>query len=184
MNYSNQFLIAMPSLLEAQFYHSVILVVEHNANGAMGVIINQPTDLTFTKIIEHFNIKPEDENNPLFDQQILRGGPLKKEHGFILHQGRGDWRATVPVGEDLGLTASRDIINAMVESKGPEQALIILGCAGWVSGQLEEEIRDNTWLTVPADPKIIFDCPYHERWQKAAHLIGVDVERLCEAGHA
>lgn len=179
---ANHFLIAMPSLFDRHFYRSVILMVEHSANGAMGVVINQPTDLPFNKIFEHFDIEINDER--FSGQKILRGGPLKKEHGFIVHQPLGAWRATVTINEQLGITTSRDILAAMVEDSGPEQALVILGCAGWTAGQLEEELKENIWLTVPADPAIIFDCPYHDRWNKAAGLIGVDVDRLCEAGHA
>jgi putative transcriptional regulator len=184
MSYSlaNHFLIAMPNLHDAHFYRSVVLVVEHNANGAMGVIINQPTELPFSKILDHFEIKTDDDY--FEEQKILRGGPLKKEHGFILHQPLGQWRATAIIDENLGLTTSRDILAAMVEKTGPEKSLVILGCAGWLSGQLEEEMRQNAWLSTPADHAIIFDCPHHERWHKAAGLIGVDVDRLCEAGHA
>lgn len=185
MNYSltNHFLIAMPNLQEQPFARSVILVVEHNVGGAMGLIINQPTDLHFSKILEHFELKIEDE--VLLSQKVLRGGPLKKEHGFILHRPIGHWRATVTIDENLGLTTSRDILAAMIAHEGPDESLIILGCAGWLPNQLEEEMRDNYWLSVPADPYILFECPYHERWHKAAGLIGIDVERLsCEAGHA
>jgi putative transcriptional regulator len=185
MNHSlaNHFLVAMPNLQEPPFYHSVILVVEHSGSGAMGLIINQPTDLPFAKILEHFELKMEDEI--LLTQKVLRGGPLKKEHGFILHRPIGHWRATVTIDENLGLTTSRDILAAMIAHEGPDETLVILGCAGWLPGQLEEEMRNNLWLSTPADPYILFGCPHHERWHKAAALIGVDVERLsCEAGHA
>jgi putative transcriptional regulator len=180
---NNHLLIAMPNLQEAPFYHSVILVVEHNPGGAMGVIINQPTDLPFAKILEHFELTLEDE--VLLSKKVLRGGPLKKEHGFILHRPIGHWRATVTINENLGLTTSRDILAAMLANEGPDETLIILGCAGWLPGQLEVEMRNNFWLSAPVDPYILFGCPYHERWDKAAGLIGVDLERLsCEAGHA
>ena len=185
MNHSltNHFLIAMPHLQEPPFYHSVILIVEHNVGGAMGLIINQPTDLPFAKILEHFELQIED--TALLSQKVLRGGPLKKEHGFILHRPVGHWRATVKISDHLGLTTSRDILAAMIAHEVPDEALIILGCAGWLPGQLEEEMRSNLWLSVAADPYILFGCPHHERWHKAAELIGIDLERLsCEAGHA
>ncbi|MFA6036626.1 MAG: YqgE/AlgH family protein [Legionellales bacterium] len=185
MNYSfnNQFLIAMPNLLEPPFAHSVILVVEHNSGGAMGVIINQPTDVPFAKILDHFELKMDDDT--LLTQKVLRGGPLKKEHGFILHRPIGHWRSTVTINENLALTTSRDILAAMIEHEGPDESLIILGCAAWLPGQLESEMRNNLWLSAPIDPYILFGCPHHERWDKAAALIGVDLERLsCEAGHA
>ena len=184
---SNHFLIAMPSLQDSHFHRAVVLLGEHNEGGAMGVVINHPTELPFSKILDHFDITTDDAS--LSGQKVLRGGPLRKDHGFILHQPQGAWKGMVPIADDLGLTTSRDILQAMVEEEGsaprPEQALVILGCAGWLPGQLEEEIRDNVWLSVPADPYILFECPYHDRWRQAAGLIGVDVERLSsEAGHA
>ncbi len=179
---TNHLLIAMPHLQEMPFYRSVIFVAEHNIGGAMGLIINQPTDLPFSKILEQFELTGENEG---LKRKVLRGGPLKKENGFILHHPQGHWRATVNIGEDLGLTTSRDILAAMVATEGPQDALIILGCAGWLPGQLEEEMRNNIWLSVKTDPYILFDCPYHDRWHKAAELIGVDIDRLsCAAGHA
>ncbi|MGA2654536.1 MAG: YqgE/AlgH family protein [Gammaproteobacteria bacterium] len=181
-SFKNQFLIAMPNLHEAPFHHSVILVVEHSAAGAMGLIINQPTDLPFAKILEHFELKID--NGDLLTKKVLRGGPLKKEHGFILHRPVGHWRSTVNINDNLGLTTSRDILAAMIGNEGPDESLIILGCSAWQPGQLEDEMRSNCWLSAPVDPYILFGCPHHERWDKAAGLIGVDLERLsCEAGH-
>lgn len=180
---ANHFLIAMPNLQDSNFYRSVILVVEHNSSGAMGLVINHPTDLPFAKILEHFDFEIEDK--ALLEQKVLRGGPLKKEHGFILHRPPGHWKSTVNINDHLGLTTSRDILAAMIAHEGPDEVLVVLGCTAWLPGQLEAEMRDNYWLTAPSDPYILFGCPHHERWHKAAALIGIDLERLsCEAGHA
>lgn len=180
---TNQFLIAMPNLLDPNFFHSVTYLCEHNQNGAMGIVINQPVDLTIGELIEQMNHQAPD--NAQANAPVFRGGPMDMERGFVLHEPLGQWEATMPVGHVIGLTTSNDIIAALAQGEGPEQCLIALGYAGWGAGQLEEEIRDNAWLNGPAEPAILFETPVEQRWEAAAALIGVDITQLSGmAGHA
>lgn len=180
---TNQFLIAMPKLLDPNFFHSVTYICEHNQHGAMGIVINQPVDLTLGELVEQMDYPaPSDE---LAARPIYRGGPVDTERGFVLHQPLGDWQATMPVGPEIGITTSNDIIEAMAKGAGPEHFLVALGYAGWGAGQLEEEIRDNAWLTGPMDPQLLFGDKREECWQQAVALIGVDIQHLSgDAGHA
>ena len=180
---TNQFLIAMPKLMDPNFFHSVSYICEHNQHGAMGIVINQPVDLSVGELIEQMEHPiPQAE---YVDQPVFRGGPVELERGFVLHQPLGNWEATMPVGADIGLTTSRDIIAALAENRGPARFLVALGYAGWGPGQLEQEIRDNAWLSGPMDPEILFSLPVEQRWQAAAALLGVDINHLSgEAGHA
>lgn len=180
---SNQFLIAMPRLMDPNFFHSVTYLCEHNQHGAMGIVINQPVDLSVGELIEQMK-HPAPETDYV-DAPVYRGGPVETERGFVLHQPVGDWEATMPVGKDIGLTTSNDIITALAEQRGPERFLVALGYAGWGAGQLEDEIRENAWLSGPMDPEIIFALPVEQRWEAAAALLGVDIHSLSgEAGHA
>jgi putative transcriptional regulator len=180
---SNQFLIAMPGLRDPNFFHSVTYICEHNQNGAMGIVINQPVDLTVGELMEQMDHEPPD--NALMESPVFRGGPVDVERGFVVHQPLGHWESTMPVAEQIGITTSNDIITAMAAGQGPDRFLVALGYAGWGAGQLEEEIRDNAWLNGPADPRILFDTPVEQRWEAAAALIGVDIHILSsDAGHA
>jgi len=180
---SNQFLIAMPNLLDPNFFHSVTYICEHNAQGAMGIVINQPVDMTVAELAEHVGEPPMPHEQGR--RSVYRGGPVESERGFVLHSPVGQWESTLPVADGLGVTTSSDIIHAMAEGRGPEKSLVALGYAGWGAGQLEAEIRENAWLNGPADHAIIFDIPAEERWTAAAALIGVDINQLSgDAGHA
>lgn len=180
---TNQFLIAMPNLLDPNFFHSVTYICEHNAHGAMGIIINQPVDLSVGELIEQMgHARP---GNRLANAPVFRGGPVDTERGFVLHQPEGHWESTLLIGGSIAITTSNDIITAMAEGRGPDRSLIALGYAGWGAGQLEAEIRDNAWLTVPAQADIIFESAIDQRWQAAAALLGVDLIYLTgDAGHA
>lgn len=180
---TNQFLIAMPNLLDPNFFHSVTYICEHNQNGAMGIVINQPVNLTIGELIEQMDHKAPAKL--LAGSQVFRGGPVDMERGFVLHEPLGSWEATMPGGDGIGITISNDIIAAIAQEQGPERYLIALGYAGWGVGQLEEEIRENAWLNGPVDKAVLFDTPVEQRWQAAAALIGVDINQLSgEAGHA
>ena len=180
---TNQFLIAMPNLLDPNFFHSVTYICEHNENGAMGIVINQPVDLTLGELITQ--IGTDRAPSDLFDQSVYRGGPVETERGFVLHQPIGDWDSTLPITDVIGISTSNDIIEAIAAGNGPKQCLVALGYAGWGAGQLEQEMADNAWLSGPADPEILFRTPDAERWKAAAASLGIDLDLLSgEAGHA
>jgi putative transcriptional regulator len=183
----NQFLIAMPTLLDPNFFHSVAYICEHNQHGAMAIVINQPVDLTVGELIEQ--MKHEAPKTALAERPVFRGGPVDVDRGFVLHmsshESDKEWESTLPVTDKISLTTSNDIIAAMAEGRGPEHSLVALGFAGWGAGQLEEEIRDNAWLNCPADISILFNTDIESRWEAAAQLIGIDIHQLTgEAGHA
>jgi putative transcriptional regulator len=181
-NFTNQFLIAMPALSDPNFFHSVTLICEHNADGAMGIVVNHPMDITLNAVFEHMQIA---SHEPVGDAPVYSGGPVQPDRGFILHQPVGDWSSTLRIGDEVAVTTSRDILEALAEGQGPERFLAALGYAGWGPGQLEQEIADNTWLTTPADSDILFALPAAQRWQAAARRLGVDLNLLSgEAGHA
>jgi putative transcriptional regulator len=180
---TNHFLIAMPGLADPNFHQTVTLICQHDDDGALGIIINRPIDLEIRDILEQMDIPSADAS--CANEPVFGGGPVQVERGFILHDESGDWGATLNVGEGLGLTSSRDILEAMAHNRGPRHYLVALGYAGWAAGQLEREISENAWLNGPADPDIIFRAPVEERWRRAAELLGVDLRLLSsEAGHA
>lgn len=180
---TDQFLIAMPSLMDPNFYHTVTYICEHNANGAMGIVINQPLEVSFSDVVEEMDISCDDPE--ILSEIIYNGGPVQPDRGFVIHQPLGEWDSTLRIGDDTALTASRDIIAAIAEGQGPERRLVALGYAGWGAGQLEQEITDNAWLTCPAEHEIIFQLPVDKRWEAAASLIGVDVKTISsDIGHA
>jgi putative transcriptional regulator len=180
---SNQFLIAMPTLADPNFFQTVTYISEHNANGALGLVINRPLGLSLGQLLEHLDITTD--RLDLATQPIYQGGPVQPEQGFVLHRPVGRWGATLRVTEDIGITTSRDILQAVAHGEGPEQLLVTLGYAGWGAGQLEQELVDNAWLFGPADPDILFQTPSDQRWQAAAALMGIDLTLLsAHAGHA
>ncbi|MBD3609977.1 MAG: YqgE/AlgH family protein [Gammaproteobacteria bacterium] len=181
---SNHFLIAMPALADPDFFHSVTYLCEHNEEGAMGIVVNRPHEFQLGELFRQLEITPEDP--ALTKLTVYHGGPVQPESGFVLHELTDDqWEATMSTSDGLGLTASKDIIEAIAHGKGPKNYLIALGYAGWGAGQLEEEIKQNTWLSGPATDNVIFDTPISQRWEAAASLIGVDLSLISnEAGHA
>lgn len=179
----NHFLIAMPTLEDPNFFHTVTYICEHNAEGALGIVINRPTDITLGEMLEQLSITPEPQLNTTVN--IYEGGPVQPEHGFLLHSPLGQWSATLPVTEQVALTTSKDVLEAIARGAGPERYLVALGYAGWGPGQLEEEMAANAWLSGPATPEILFDTPAEKRWEAAAALLGVDLRLLSnETGHA
>ena len=185
---TNHFIIAMPSLNDPNFEQSVSYICEHNNEGAMGVVINRPTDLTFTELCEQLDIEITDNdtaNYPIYD-----GGPVEVDRGFILHTPIGDWESTLEVTKDIGLTMSQDIIEAIAngyssDNNPPKHFIIALGYAGWSEDQIEDEIAANTWLNVPATDKILFNTPTENRWTAAAASLGINLQTLSsDIGHA
>jgi len=179
---SNQFLMAMPGRVEGSLAGSVIYVCEHTASGALGLVINRPTDLTLGSLFERLELELELE--PEKDSLVFFGGPVQTDRGFVLHAPAGEYTSSIQLGE-LALTTSRDVLQAVADGKGPARLLITLGYAGWGAGQLESEMAQNAWLNVSADPHIIFDVPPDERYPAALKLLGIDPLMLAgEAGHA
>ncbi len=178
----NQFLIAMPGVSDSIFTHSVTYICDHNEHGAMGVIINHPLSITLGDVFDQLNIRTRDETRQL---PVLAGGPVNSQQGLVIHRDEGQWESTMRINDEICLTASKDIVEAMAQAAGPKSAQLALGYAGWGSGQLEEELANNLWLTVAADSRIMFDIPPEQRWQTAAAQLGIDVNLVStHAGHA
>jgi putative transcriptional regulator len=179
----HHFLIAMPHMSDPGFAQTVTYLVEHNAEGAMGLVINRPNGLSLADIIEQLN--PELEASDACQAlPIFSGGPVQTERGFVLHPSGQQYQATLELGP-LGLSTSQDILIAIAQGQGPSQHLIALGYAGWDAGQLEAELAANAWLTCPADPHILFDLPAEQRLDAAAASLGVNLSLLSsQVGHA
>ncbi len=187
MALSNQFLIAMPGMADDAFSGAVIYLCEHNDKGALGLVINKPISLTLGNLFQKVELSlPDDE---LASRPVFYGGPVQTERGFVLHEpldAEGQhYNATLAVPGGLEMTTSRDVLEALSNGAGPKRVLVTLGYAGWAAGQLEEEIGRNGWLTVDAEPGIIFDTPVEQRYEKALALLGIDPRMLSQdAGHA
>lgn len=179
----DHFLLAMPGLSTGIFSQSITYICEHGESGAMGIVINQPLELTVGEIFEHLQINIV---NNFSDTPVLAGGPVQMDHGFVLHRNCDTrWESSLKVTDEIMLTTSRDILRAIAGGKGPEDHLIALGYAGWAAGQLEQELADNAWLTLPGDSDIIFSTSPEERLGAAAALLGIDMNLICgQAGHA
>jgi len=182
INLTSHFLIAMPAMSDPNFSRTLTFVCEHNERGALGIVVNRPIEVTLAALFKQVEIElPE---SALTTQPVFFGGPVQFDHGFVLHRPVGAWKSTLPVG-DIGLTTSRDILEAMARGQGPHEQLVALGYAGWAPGQLEDEIKRNGWLTVQADLDTIFQVPPEERYDAAMHLLGINAANLSEeAGHA
>ncbi len=183
---ADHFLIAMPGMLDPIFGGTVVYVCEHHEGGALGMIINRPTDMTMDVLFERLDLDLEiSPHAHLPSGPVMFGGPVQVERGFVLHAPSADYSSSLKVSDDVALTTSRDVLEAVAAGQGPERLLVTLGCAGWGAGQLEEEILRNGWLTVKADPAILFDLPVEERFSAAVHLLGISPTDLSgEAGHA
>jgi len=180
---ANHFLIAMPSLADPNFARSVTLICEHSEEGAMGIVINRLTDLHLRDIFEQLDIKADKPATA--ESAVYLGGPVQNNRGFVLHEPIGNWESTLSVTDTLGVSTSRDILEAIAHSRGPERFLVALGYAGWGAGQLEREITENSWLSAPASRDILFELQVEHRWKAAAQLMGIDLITLSgEAGHA
>ncbi len=180
---SNHFLIAMPSLEDPNFQRTVTFLCEHNADGALGIVINRPTDIRLGELLDHLETPAQD--NATAAHPVYMGGPVQRERGFVLHPPDDRWDSSLRVSDRVAVTTSRDILAAIAKGNGPEQFLVALGYAGWGAGQLEQEMADNAWLSGPADADVIFRRSNEERWRAAAALLGVDITLLSsDTGHA
>ena len=180
---TNQLLIAMPGMVDPNFSTTVTLICEHNEDGALGIIINRPLTLKLAGLFEQLSV--DDPDPDAAADPVLSGGPVGTERGFVLHGPEHSYENTLPVSNDIRLTLSRDVIDAMASGAGPDKSLVALGYAGWEAGQLEEEMLANSWLSVPATPELVFDVPFADRWNSAALSLGIDIARMSpDAGHA
>ncbi len=208
INLTHHFLIAMPGLHDENFSRSVVYLCEHSERGALGLVINKPSDLDMRGLFQKVDLpltRPD-----LADQLVLQGGPVHTERGFVLHESmrpmapeapaaaqaapasveadiddKGVYASTMAIPGGLEMTTSRDVLEALSSGAGPRKLLISLGYAAWGQGQLENEIAENSWLTVGADPEVIFDTPIEQRYERALALLGLQAWMLSpDAGHA
>jgi putative transcriptional regulator len=180
---TNQLLVAMPGLEDPHFAQTVTLVCEHGSRGALGIVLNKPLSMRLAEVLAQMKLPPQ---TPTVGEQIvLRGGPVHQDRGFVLHRPGGSWESTHRISDAIQVTTSRDVLVAMAKGEGPENAFIALGYAQWDEGQLERELRDNTWLTLPVSDDVLYDLPYEDRWSAAWRSLGVDVTKVSpRAGHA
>lgn len=175
----NHFLVAMPALDDEYFGRSVTYILEHNHEGAMGIVINQPSSMTFRELISQ-----SDENATIDDDKsdkiVVCGGPVHQDRGFVIHSTQVGWNSSAKVTPNIMVTTSKDILSVLGNSQGPERSMIALGYAGWGAGQLEQEIQANAWLTIEADEEILFNTPIHKKWQASVNKLGVDVWQLTQ----
>ena len=191
INLTNQFLIAMPGMVDPTFAGTVVYLCEHTDKGALGLVINKPVDIKLRNLFEKVELSLTRED--LAEEPVFFGGPVQTERGFVLHErvrsegAEGSpYSSTLAIaGAPLDMTTSKDVLEALAEGSGPKKLLVTLGYSGWGAGQLEDEISRNGWLTVGADPAIIFDTPVEQRYERAVSLLGIDPRMLSqEAGHA
>jgi len=188
INLTGHFLIAMPSLADPYFAKSVTFICTHSEEGAMGIVINRPTDMNYETLFDKINIKLED--TAIASSPVLFGGPVQPERGFVLHEPCGDWDSSIIINDKTALTTSKDILEAVAVGTGPKKLLFSLGYAGWTPNQLEQEIVQNSWLSVQAKDtdtlnKILFETPHEAQFNAAMSLLGFDPAMLSDiAGHA
>ena len=181
---TNQLLIAMPAMTDANFAQTVTLICEHSVDkGALGIVINKPLPMTLGEVLTQMKLEASDAT--IAARSVLRGGPVHRDRGFVLHRPGGRWDSSHAVSDSIQVTTSRDVLAAMARGEGPADAFIALGYAGWEAGQLEREMLDNAWLSMPVDEQILYQMPYEERWHAAFRRLGIDVGRISHiAGHA
>ena len=183
VNLTHHFLIAMPAMADPHFAHTLTYVCEHNKDGALGIVVNRPIDMKLSALFEQINVPLADR--ALRETLVHFGGPVQLDRGFVLHRPLGNWQSTLAIGDDMGLTTSKDVLEAVGRGDGPSDVFVSLGYAGWEAGQLESELAQNAWLTVQADAGVLFDVPPERRLPAAMQLLGIDLAQLSEdVGHA
>jgi putative transcriptional regulator len=186
-NLENNFLIAMPHLHDPYFSNTVTYLWKHSEEGALGIVVNKPSRMRVTELLKELrmSIDSTEQRDKLYAERVLSGGPVEKHKGFILHDAEREWEYTLPLNAEVNLSMSRDILADIAAGKGPEKYLISLGCAGWEAGQLEQEISNNIWLTVPADVDLLFSHDFDNKASAVAALLGVSLSQLASlAGHS
>jgi putative transcriptional regulator len=180
MNFNNQILIALPDMQDKRFKQAIILICEHNKNGAMGLVLNKEMKINTEQVFEDLNL-----NLPNNNHTVLNGGPLNKSCGFIIHNNNQLYKSSIIIQDDLTLTTSKDLLEQIADNSFKHEWQFILGYSGWSKGQLESEITENAWLTCPIDLELIFHTPKEAQWQKALSLIGIkDYRSITGIGHA
>ena len=184
---TNQFLIAMPGMVDQNFAGAVVYLCEHTERGALGLVINKPIDLNLKNLFEKVELNLDRDD--LAERPVFFGGPVQTERGFVLHEKVGDngasYGSSLAIPGGLEMTTSKDVLEALAQGSGPKQVFITLGYSGWSAGQLEDEISRNGWLNVDAAREVIFDTPVEQRYQRALGLLGLDMMSLShEIGHA
>ena len=190
INLTNQFLIAMPGMGDGTFAGTVVYLCEHTENGALGLVINKPIDITLRNLFEKVELTLERED--LAEVPVYFGGPVQTERGFVLHERLGGegaegghYNSSLQIPGGLEMTTSKDVLEALSQGAGPKRILVTLGYSGWGAGQLEDELGRNGWINVGAQPDVIFDTPVQDRYSKALSLLGIDAGMLSQdAGHA
>jgi putative transcriptional regulator len=183
VNLTHHFLIAMPAMADPHFAHSLTYVCEHSKDGALGIVVNKPIDMTLSALFEQIEIPLASDR--VGERPVHFGGPVQVDRGFVLHRPLGNWQSTLAISDELGLTTSKDVLEAVGRGEGPQDMLVSLGYAGWSAGQLEQELAQNAWLTVEADPDLLFGVPAEDRLPAAMKLLGIDFSRLSDdVGHA
>ena len=179
---SDHFLIAMPNMRDPSFVRSVAFMCQHNAEGSMGIIVNRLSEYRLGDVLAQMGLKSDLAE--VEDAPVLIGGPVQPERGFVLHMPHGSWESSYQVSETLCVTTSRDVLVAIAEGRGPARALVALGYAGWGAGQIEVELKENSWLTTHSSEEILFATPLEQRWEAAAALVGASIANLAGyAGH-
>ena len=182
-NLTHHFLIAMPNMVDPNFSKSLTYICEHNDKGALGLVVNRPAEMTLGSLLEKVEIGGKIDawrNLPVY-----HGGPVQTDRGFVLHQPVGAWQSTLALNGIAGLTTSKDVLQSLATQTAPDKMLVALGYAGWSPGQLEQEIKQNGWLTVEANLDIVFDLPPEARLNAAMGLLGISFANLSDqAGHA
>ena len=192
INLTNHFLIAMPGLRDESFARSVVYMCEHSERGALGLVINKPSDISLKRLFEKVDLPLRRDD--LAHSPVFQGGPVQTERGFVLHEPlfaaadkpeESVYASTLTIEGGLEMTTSKDVLEAMSSGAGPRKVLVSLGYSAWGEGQLESELADNSWLTVNANPEVIFDTPVEQRYDRALALLGLELWMLSpDAGHA
>ena len=181
----NQFLIAMPQMLDPYFTNTVTYLWKHNEEGALGIVINKPLKTCVADIFAELDILCSTEDSLFRERPVLAGGPVERDKGFIIHDAGQQWESSIEVTPEITICTARTILQDIAKGSGPENYLVALGCAGWEAGQLEREITENTWLTTPANAELIFSDNYNGKAEAAASLLGINLQQISpEAGHS
>ena len=183
LDLTNHFLIAMPTLVDPNFEATVTYMCAHSEEGAMGIVINRPLEIELGDVLEQMELAVQDL--AIVSRPVYQGGPVHQDRGFVIHRPAKEWNSTITISTEVGISTSRDILEAISAGDGPEDALVALGYAGWGAGQIEYEMAQNAWLSGPADLEIIFQTPVDKRWQRAADIIGIDLASIShDIGHS
>lgn len=181
----NQFLIAMPQLMDSYFANTVTYLWKHNEEGALGIVINKPLQACVSDIFDELDIVCDVDEGKFHMEHVLAGGPVERDKGFIIHDAENRWESSISVTPEITICTSKTILQDIATGSGPDNYLVALGCAGWDAGQLEREISGNAWLTAPANSELIFSKDYASKVNDAAALLGINIQQISpEAGHS